>query len=277
MQRIGVVLVQPVVAVEEEELLAPEHAGQGLAHHVGLVVTRRGRRDRLVKLIGFAKPISEDFIELLSEGFALLTRRILGKPKANHLGLTSTDIEPEVGCDLGALLLRIHYNLIALHHAVVDAILDVAAVVLLPREKAFVVGFILSEEQRHLAFTGKSEFTEHWMCNRDRTRACRRLGLSEVRLRGSSVRFGNPRRPIVAEPQRGQKMQIGCVRSPVGRCNPHQNVFRPGFGVLDEDVEVPVLIENAGVEELVLHVVSICAAGSSPPDRSREKPLCGYL
>ena len=40
-ERIGVVLVQPVVAIEEEELLAPEHAGQGLAHHAGLVVTRR--------------------------------------------------------------------------------------------------------------------------------------------------------------------------------------------------------------------------------------------
>ena len=41
MQRIGVVLVQPVVAVEEEELLAPEHAGEGLAHHVGRVLHSR--------------------------------------------------------------------------------------------------------------------------------------------------------------------------------------------------------------------------------------------
>ena len=37
MERVGVVLVQPVVAVEEEELLAPEHAGNGLAHHIGRV------------------------------------------------------------------------------------------------------------------------------------------------------------------------------------------------------------------------------------------------
>ena len=37
MEGVGVVLVQPVVAVEEEELLAPEHAGEGLAHHVGRV------------------------------------------------------------------------------------------------------------------------------------------------------------------------------------------------------------------------------------------------
>ena len=31
MQGIGVVLVQPVVTIEEEELLAAEHAGEGLA------------------------------------------------------------------------------------------------------------------------------------------------------------------------------------------------------------------------------------------------------
>ena len=41
MQGIGVVLVQPVVAVEEEELLAPEHAGEGLAHHAGRVFDSR--------------------------------------------------------------------------------------------------------------------------------------------------------------------------------------------------------------------------------------------
>ncbi len=34
------VLVQPVVTVEEEELLAPEHAGEGLTHHLGRVFAR---------------------------------------------------------------------------------------------------------------------------------------------------------------------------------------------------------------------------------------------
>ena len=52
-------------------------------------------------------------------------------------------------------------------------------------------------------------------------------------------------------------MQIGCVRSPVGRRNPYQDVFRPGFGVLHEDVEVSVLVENARVEQFVLHVVAV--------------------
>ena len=39
MEGVGVVLVQPVVTVEEEELFAPEHAGDGLAHDVCSVFT----------------------------------------------------------------------------------------------------------------------------------------------------------------------------------------------------------------------------------------------
>ena len=131
MERVGVVLVQPVVTVEEEELLAPEHAGEGLTHHLGRVFTHRWRRDRLVKLIGFTKPVSEDFIKLLSEGFALLVRRTVGEPQANHFGLTGTDIDLVVRRDLGALLVRVHRGLFTLHHAVVDAVLDVGAFVLL--------------------------------------------------------------------------------------------------------------------------------------------------
>ena len=159
MKRVGVVLVQPVVAVEEEELLAPEHAGQRLAHHIGRVFTHRWRRDRLVELIGFAKPVGEDFIKLLSKGIALLVRRSFGEPQANHLGLTGADTDLVVRRDLGALLAGVHRALVALHHTVVDAVLDVGALVLLPGEKPFVVCFVLGEEQRHLAFAGKDKLT----------------------------------------------------------------------------------------------------------------------
>ena len=67
MERVRVVLVEPVVPVEEEELLAPEHAGQGLAHDVGRVGTYGWRRDRPVELVGFPKPAREGLVEALSE------------------------------------------------------------------------------------------------------------------------------------------------------------------------------------------------------------------
>ena len=178
MERVGVVLVQPVVTVEEEELLAPEHAGDGLAHHVGRVFTHRWRRDRLVKLIGFTKPISEDFIKLLSEGFARLVRRTVGEPQANHFGLTGAYIDLVVRRDLGARLAGVHRALVALHHAVVDAVLDIGALVLLPGEKQLVVCFVLGEEQRHIAFAGKDVFTQQRMRYRDRARARRGLDLA---------------------------------------------------------------------------------------------------
>ena len=145
-------LVQPVVAIEEEELLAPEHAGDGLAHHVGRVFTHRWRRDRLVELIGFTKPVIEEFVEILAEGLALPVQGAAGEPQANHRGLAGADIDLVVRRDLGALLAGIHRLLPALHHVVVDAVLDIGALVLLPVEQPLVVGFVLGEEQRHIAF-----------------------------------------------------------------------------------------------------------------------------
>src|SRR5512147_2406768 len=125
MERVGVVLVQPVVTDKEEELLAPQHAGNGLAHHLGRVFTHRWRRDRLVKLIGFAKPVSEDFVKLLSEGLAILVRGTVGEPQANHFGSTGVYIDLVVRRDLGTLLAGVHGTLVALYHAVVDAVLNV--------------------------------------------------------------------------------------------------------------------------------------------------------
>ena len=105
---------------------------------------------------------------------------MLGEPQANHAGLTGADVDLVVRRDLGALLAGVHRVLVALHHAVVDAVLDVGALVLLPGEEPLVVGFVLGEEQRHVAFAGKDELTEHRMRRRDRARACRRLDLPEV-------------------------------------------------------------------------------------------------
>ena len=45
-----------------------------------------------VELVGFTKPVGEDFVKLLAKGLALLVRRTVGEPQANHLGLTGTDM-----------------------------------------------------------------------------------------------------------------------------------------------------------------------------------------
>ncbi len=55
-------------------------------------------------------------------------------------------------------------------------------------------------------------------------------------------------------------MQFCRVRSPVDCRDPHEDVFRTVFGVLDEDVEVSVVIENAGIEQFVFKLVPGTAA-----------------
>ena len=76
---IGVMLLEPVVDVEEVELLGPQHAGQRLAHHVGRIATHRRRRDRLVELIGLAQPAGEEVVEVRAERLGLADSAALGE------------------------------------------------------------------------------------------------------------------------------------------------------------------------------------------------------
>ena len=150
MERVGIVLGEPVLAIEEEELLAPQHPGDGLPHDVSGIGTHAGRRHGLIKLIGFLQPIGQDFIEVIKR---LIGRA--GEPQANHLGLTGFNRDVVVRGGLRACLLRVHGVLPALHHVVVDAILDVGTFVrLLAGEQPLVIGFVLGEEQRHVALAG---------------------------------------------------------------------------------------------------------------------------
>ena len=157
MEGIGVVLVEPVVAVEEVELLAPKHAGEGLAHHHGRVRAHRRRRDRLVKLIGFTQPAREDVVEFYSEGRVDPVRGTAGDPQSNHLGLAGADIELIVRRDLAALLAGVDRLLTPIDDTVVDPVLHVGTLVFLSGEQPLVVGFVFGEQQRHLALAGKDE------------------------------------------------------------------------------------------------------------------------
>jgi hypothetical protein len=58
-------------------------------------------------------------------------------------------------------------------------------------EKPFVVCFVLSEEQRHLAFAGKDIFAQKRMRNRDRAHARRGFDLLEDGFLGSPVGYSN--------------------------------------------------------------------------------------
>ena len=61
--------------------------------------------------------------------------------------------------------------------------------------------------------------------------------------------------PLVAEPQPRQQVERGGIRPTVVDRAADQDIFRGGLGVLDEHVEVAVLVEHAGVEQLVLGLI----------------------
>src|SRR5207237_900484 len=62
--------------------------------------------------------------------------------------------------------------------------------------------------------------------------------------------------PGVAEPESWQQVQLGVVRPAVVDLDPHVQVLDAVLGVLDEDVEVPILGEHAGIENLDLAPVA---------------------
>ena len=90
MEGVGVVLVQPLVTVEEIELLGPEHAGDGLAHDVGRIRGDRRRGDGLVEFVGLLQPGGQCFLKLRPErgcrgyGFLAGTGRGLGGEAQPH-------------------------------------------------------------------------------------------------------------------------------------------------------------------------------------------------
>ena len=55
-------------------------------------------------------------------------------------------------------------------------------------------------------------------------------------------------------------MQLGLLRATVAGRNLYQNVLGRLFGVLDEHIEVAVVVEDAGVEQLVFEFVATASS-----------------
>ena len=51
-------------------------------------------------------------------------------------------------------------------------------------------------------------------------------------------------------------MQLGRLATPVVHADLNQQVLRRLLGILDEHIEVPIVIEHTGVEQLVLEFVA---------------------
>jgi hypothetical protein len=149
---------------------------------------------------------------------------------------------------LGARPLAIHGARDCVHHEVVDPVLDEGRGVRCP-EQSLVVGLVLAEQELRGPIGAEQPVAELVVAGPSRAE----LGLvvydGERGLR-SRVAPG----PRVAEPECREEMQGGAIGTAVVCGHHHQDVVRRRLGVLDDDVEVPVIVEDASVQQLVFHV-----------------------
>src|SRR5581483_8555149 len=133
----------------------------------------------------------------------------------------------------------------------VEGVLDVRRRVgLIP--EALLVGFVLGEEQAGVALAVQPVVAEVEMGGLDDAAG----GLAE----GGLAIVATPG-PGVAEPEGREETQGGGLGSAIVDGNADEDVFGALLGVLDEDVEVAVVREGAGVEQLVLEILAGAAAG----------------
>ena len=261
---VGAVLLQPRVGVEVIILLRPEHAGDGLAHHAGGIRGGRGRGHGAVELVRLPQPRGQGLVEALPEGrvFPRAARGPVREAQPHRRRPAGFHIQPIVRRGFGADPFGVYGVQATLDHAVVDAVLQIRTRIRVIETQAGVVGFVLGEEQRRIAFAVQPVRPQRGVRCRDRAGAGRALDLLERRLRGGA---GDPWRPVVAEPEGRQHVQLGRLRPPVGRGDLDQDVLGAGLGVFHEDVEVAVLPEDARIEQLVFHLLA-----RAPPVRLHQ-------
>ena len=112
------VLLQPAVTVEEEELLAPQHPGDRLTHHLCRVRGHRRRGHRAIEIVRLLKPGSQDLVKLLAKARCVFAFSALGasarrlrrsRTVADWRGPTTQSI---VCRNFRALLSRVHRALL---------------------------------------------------------------------------------------------------------------------------------------------------------------------
>src|SRR5436309_15078672 len=114
------------------ELLAPEHAGHGLAHDVGLIGVERVRCDGRVELVGFLLASQDDFLESLSEWTGAVGRSQRGRgnlreTEPNDLALDGADAQVIARGGFRPFLVRYYGITLSVDVLVVAAVVDARA------------------------------------------------------------------------------------------------------------------------------------------------------
>ena len=134
-----------------------------------------------------------------------------------------------------------------MHDRPVDAVLDVGRGVGLAPQP-FGVRLVLAEQQVDVVADVQPVLADPVVARRH-ARHRRRPPLA-----ATASRTRAPARPGVPEPQRGEQVDRRRLGAAVADGDAGQQVGRAGLGVVDLDVEVAAVVEDAGVQQLVLRV-----------------------
>ena len=159
-------------------------------------------------------------------------------------------------CDFRALLLWVHRLFPAIDDVVIDPVFDMRRCVGCA-EEALRVRLVFREQQCRSAIAAEESVTELRLSHLDDCLRRADGSLFQRRTIGRVVP-----RPAIAEPQRRQQVQFGCLRTAVVNADADENVFGRGLCVFHEQIEVAVLVEDARVEQFVLESAAATSAVS---------------
>ena len=241
-------LGEPFLHVVDVGLLGPEQTGCPLPENRGGVGAERLRRMAGVERIGLALALREDRVERRHRIVQLLGRA-RAQAQAHRGGLAGVDVDQGVRRRLGPLLGRVHRVAPPLDDVVVDSVLLVGRRIGLTPQ-AIVVGLVVSEQQLARPLAIEEALAQRRVARGDD----RRPGVVHRFELGAGCLVADP--PGVTKPEVRHQVQRRRLGTPVDGADADQDVLGIDLGKLDDDVEVAILIEDPGVEQLELEILA---------------------
>ena len=162
-----------------EELLAPDHAGEGLALDApGVRIVEPGLQLG-VELVGLGAALLQHLVEVRKR----VGKHAAGQAQAETCAAPTRDLGPIVNPGLGAVMRRIHGVLPAGDQILVERVLEMALHPLDPEQPPD-IRVVVAEQQRRLAVGVESVAAEQLALDRD--------GRAVVGVQIGAVRVGAP-------------------------------------------------------------------------------------
>ena len=242
-RRLRGIALEPLVHHVVIKLLGPQQSRERLPLHAAAVFGKSCGREG-IKLVGFADALGEQSVEIVNQA-----RRFgpLGEAHADDFGLAGREIESIPGAGFGAAALGIHGVFAAAHHTLVKRVLGKQRIAAVPQRAC--VRVVFGEQKFRLAVTSEPVRSERRMLDVHAA-----FGPIEQRT------LARRPRPRVAEPYGRQHVQRGPLRPAIRDGDANQNVVGVRLRIFEENVEVAVLVEYAGIDQLEFRI----AAGTTP-------------